>query len=129
MDKPILTAKTVENLFNECLAKDKTEDNNTKVIGITHTFLFDNNKIEQNKDAITELLLELPTEFRENSGGGYSFLMACNDKNGNQWTDMQFTMEKLFALGLASGKVQELLPRAMWKILPGGVPYYIILNE
>ena len=126
MNESILTVDAVENLFKDCLAKDEKADNSTEIQGIVHTFLFDNNKIQQNKDAIDKLLLELPIKFRESSGGGYSFLMACNDKNGNQWTGLHLNMEKLFALGLASGRVHALLPREMWDAFPGGMPYYVI---
>ena len=58
-------------------------------------------------------------------GGGWSFLQACVDKNGNHWGEHS-NMEELFCLGIAIGKVESLLPRDMWKVLPGGVPYYVI---
>ena len=38
-------------------------------------------------------------------------------------------MEELFCLGIAIGRVECLIPREMWKILPGGVPYYVICQD
>jgi len=55
-----------------------------------------------------------------------SFLNACQDRNGNQWTDLHQRMEQLFVLGQAAGFVSCLLPRDMWAALPGGMPYYVV---
>ena len=89
---------------------------------------FSKSEIEKHKIEITGMLKCLPNEFMQNQGGGYSFLKACNDKNGNQWTGSHFQMEKLFALGIAVEKVKCLLPREIWEVLPGGVPYYAVLE-
>lgn len=120
-----LTVNAVETIFVECL----TNENNPNMIGCTpvvHKCIFDKAKIENKSDEILGLLMELPAEFRRSSGGGYSFLMACNDINGNQWTGLHVNMEKLFALGMAAGHVEHLMPQEMWAILPGGVPYFVI---
>jgi len=29
-------------------------------------------------------------------------------------------------LGIASGKLSYLMPREMWKVLPGGMPYLVV---
>jgi len=55
-----------------------------------------------------------------------SFLNMCIDKNGNQWADLHRTMDELVALGIATGKLSFLIPREMWSILPGGMPYLIV---
>lgn len=72
------------------------------------------------------MLANLPDTFRKGGGGGMSFLEACNDRNGTLWTGNHRSMENLFLLGLALGEVVCLLPRTMWYILPGGMPYYMI---
>lgn len=72
------------------------------------------------------MLSELPKEFKKESGGGMSFLNACNTSKGEQWTGEHAKMEQLFALGIASGMVECLLPRELWSSLPGGVPYYVV---
>lgn len=75
------------------------------------------------------MLLQLPKEFQKGSGsgGGISFLNACNDVSGKQWTDSHQVMEQLFALGIGCNKVKCLMPREMWKVLPGGMPYYVVV--
>ena len=72
------------------------------------------------------MLSELPDEFRVSGGGGWSFLQACNDRHGTQWTGFHQAMEELFMLGMAAGLVTELLPRDLWDALPGGMPYYAV---
>ena len=122
-----LTVKNVETIFVDCL----TNENNPNKISCTpviHECVFDKTKIETNAAKILELLMELPIEFREKSGGGYSFLMACNDIHGKLWTGSHLNMEKLFALGMAAGYVEHLMPREMWNLLPGGMPYLVIKN-
>ncbi len=72
------------------------------------------------------MLDELPDSFKKSGGGGMSFQNACVDKQGNQWTDFHQRMEQLFQLGIGIGKVELLMPREMWAMLPGGMPYYAI---
>jgi len=73
------------------------------------------------------MLSQLPKEFYKDSGGGMTFLNACNNSNGEQWTGLHSVMEQLFVLGIASSKVECLLPRDIWSMLLGGMPYYVIL--
>jgi len=58
--------------------------------------------------------------------GGWTFLNACQDKHGRLWTGLHQTVEKLFLLGMATGKAKCLLPREVWPMLPGGLPYFAI---
>jgi hypothetical protein len=57
------------------------------------------------------------------AGGGWSFLQACVNRDGEMWTDSHRIMENLFLLGIAIEKANSLLPRELWSRLPGGVPY------
>jgi hypothetical protein len=126
----MLESKRVEDVFMDCLFEDGEDTSNHILVeGITSKVGFNPNKINLYNDEITKMLMELPKEFHSNSGGGMSFLNACNDKNGRQWTDFHQRMEQLFQLGLAIGKVKCLMPRDMWKVLPGGMPYYVIESE
>jgi hypothetical protein len=72
------------------------------------------------------MLAELPDMFKESGGGGWSFLNACDDRHGNQWTGLHQRMEQLFQLGIGIDKVECQLPREVWPALPGGMPYYIV---
>ena len=78
---------------------------------------------------MTEWLKALPHQFRKNSGGGWSFLNACNQENGVQWTGLHQRMDQLFCLGMGVKLVESLLSRKMWRNLPGGMPYYVINVE
>lgn len=116
-----LTAKRVNEVFNNCLAKSKDQENILIVKGIVFDAGFDPVVLEQYKQEIVGMLGELSDDFKE----GMSFLAACYDKHGNHWAEHQ-TMGMLFMLGEAIGKVTLLLPRENWSILPGGMPYYLI---
>lgn len=124
----ILTPDKVNEIFLNAM-QEKENENTIKCNGIMGTYPLDKVTLEKNKETIMEMLMELPLEFRENSGGGYSFLGACNDKNGNQWTGLHMVMERLFILGIGIGKVKELFPRELRSALPGGMPYYVILTN
>lgn len=38
-------------------------------------------------------------------------------------------MEQLVSLGIGIKKVKYCMPKEMWSILPGGMPYFMILKE
>ena len=125
-----LTSENVETIFMDCLFEKESDSNpdNTIVIeGIVNNFGFNKSQIEKHKPDIYDMLKQLPDEFQSHSGGGMTFLNACNDKNGVQWTDLHQKMELLFVLGIAIKKAQLLLPRDMWNVLPGGMPYVVVL--
>ena len=124
-----LTAENVETIFAACLFKEG-EDKEPKVEadGIMAKVAFHPTRLAGHKQQIEEMLKDLPDQFQEKSGGGWSFLNACMDKQGNQWTGLHARMEKLFQLGLAIGKVQCQLPRELWSSLYGGMPYYVVLD-
>ena len=124
-----LDPEQVNKIFADCLfRKDEDTSKHIKAEGITMTVGFHPERLENHKVEIEAMLGELPEEFKKSSGGGWSFLNACNDKHGNQWTGLNQRMEQLFQLGIGIGKVQSLLPREAWSILPGGMPYYIIMD-
>ena len=125
-----LTKDAVNSTFRSCLF-DRPPITGTyiKAEGITLTVGFDPAKIEASRDKIHNFLSQLPSSFNESTGGGYSFLQACETNNGEQWTDLHRDMEELFLLGMAAGYVKCLLPRNMWLSLPGCVPYYVVLTD
>lgn len=115
-----LHAQQVEDTFEACLGDD------VEVDAIVGSVRFDKAKLADHAELIAAMLLELPTQFLSTGGGGWSFLNACDDRHGNQWTGLQRTMAHLFALGLGIGMVKTLLPRELWDALPGGMPYYVV---
>jgi hypothetical protein len=123
-----LTAENVHHVFMDCLFDDEEEKKNPVIAeGITVNVGFKPDKIQKNEENIYNMLKQLPDSFQKDSGGGMSFLQACEDKEGNQWTGMHQTMQELFLLGLASGKARYCLPKDLWSALPGGMPYLMVL--
>ena len=119
-----LTSDAVEELFQHCIAATcEPEDASIKVEGIVHRFAFDRERIKERGAAIGDLLAELPDEFHREQGGGWTFLNACIDRSGAQWTGLHLAMEQLFALGIAAGRARFMLDRDMWSVFPGGMPY------
>lgn len=125
--KVVLDPERVKAIFLDCLFKDGEDtSNHVKAEGIVRHVGFHPERLNSHKEEIETLLDELPDEFKKSGGGGWSFLNACNDKHGNQWTGLRLQMEQLFQLGIGIGKVKSLLPREMWSALPGNMPYYVI---
>ena|SRR3990167_5404338 len=130
----MITAEKVSEIFKDCLFKDEEMIEGKPIIapveveGIISRFGFHPDRIKIHAGEIIELLNELPEEFKEKTGGGWSFLNACNDKEGRQWGEHN-NMEQLFSLGIAIGKVKYCMPKEMWSMLPGGMPYLVILKE
>ena len=121
-----LIADEVRSTFAACLA-DVAEGGSVKVVeGIMNKVAFATDKLEQYRVLIDDMLDELPSEFHQDTGGGYTFLNACDDRHGRQWTGMHATMDQLFTLGIGIGRVNYLLPRPYWDSLPGGMPYLTI---
>ncbi len=119
-----LSAKTVNETFKKCLFNngEPTEDHKLGH-GIMMKVGFHPARLKESELIISELLDELPDNFKLNSGGGWSFLNMCEDKHGKQWADLHQTMDELLMLGLATGKLRYTLPRELWRTLPGGMPY------
>lgn len=116
-----LTAQNVEKLFAECF-----RETGEPIEGIGGSAALDTTGRESD---IAEMLAQLPAEFQRagaGGGGGWTFLKACLDKDGGQWTSLHSDMDKLFMLGIAAGQAQWLLPREMWSALPGGMPYVVV---
>lgn len=123
-----LTHETVDELVRDCLLKQGEHDGGVAMAeGIMRAFMFHPGRIADARTTIAELLAELPDEFRLDGGGGWSFLNASSDRHGRQWTGEHQMMEALFCLGIAAGQARWLTPREVWHILPGGMPYVVVL--
>lgn len=119
-----LTAERVEAVLLDCLHReDESLDGGVEAQGIINRYSFHPNRLKSHAAEIGQMLSGLPDEFWSDRGGGWSFLNACMDRNGGQWTGFHRTQEWLFVLGIATGQAAWLLPREMWSALPGGLPY------
>ena len=119
-----LTHQNVEDVFKDCLAD--TAEHTLK--GVCIEVAFNREKIAEHEQDIMQMLMQLPKEFHRPGGGGWTFLNMCIDKNGNQWTDYHRTQDKLVCLGRAIGAVEFVMPRDLWKVFSGGMPY-IVIND
>lgn len=122
-----LSSQNVRKIYLDCLFENekffKAEDAIT-VDGLAGKVTFCKEKVEGHKTEIEEMLMQLPKQFKKSMGGA-SFLLACNTESGNQWGE-HVDMNYLMCLGLSINKVSYLLPREMWRIYPGGMPFIII---
>lgn len=125
-----LTSENVETITRACLFREgETTDGAMEAHGIVSRFAFHPGRIAENRQAIADMLAELPDEFQAAKGGGWSFLNACMTKGGEQWTGLHRTMEALVCLGIAAGEAQWVMPRDMWPFMPGGMPYFSVGNQ
>lgn len=123
-----LTAENVNSVFLECMFEQgESTENHVLGQGVITNVGFHPERLIKNENNISEMLNQLPDEFKKELGGGMSFLNMCNDKYGNQWSDLHATMDQLVTLGISLNKVSFLMPREMWSILPGGMPYIVVL--
>jgi hypothetical protein len=124
-----LTAQNVRATMEACLFQDgEPQDNPIIVEGIMNKFGFSPVGVAAHKDDIASMLAELPDEFQASKGGGMSFLNACMTRSGDHWAEHP-TMGELFCLGMAAGLVKCCVPRDMWHLLPGCMPYYVVLDN
>ena len=129
MTESILTAEKVETITKDCLFHDGEDTSKAiKVLGLVNNFGFHPERLKGHKEEIKTLLMELPETFHQSGGGGWSFLNACNDKNNRQWGE-HINMEMLFVLGIGVGLAKWQMPRDMWSVLPGGMPYVVVLDK
>jgi hypothetical protein len=121
-----LTTDNVSKILKDSLFKDGVDTTNAVIVeGVRGKFGFDPTQLEKNKQHIVDMLSQLPNEFKSTGGGGWSFLQACMRSDDVQWGD-HTSIDELICLGLAVGEVSFLMPRDMWSMFPGGMPYFAI---
>ena len=115
----------LREIIRDCLFTND-EDTSTAILveGVVRKFGFHPERLRQYKSEIADMLRQLPNEFHND---GWSFLNACVDQKGNQWGEHK-DIEELFVLGEALGLVKCLMPRELWGVLPGGMPYYMTIG-
>jgi hypothetical protein len=129
-----LTRENVEEIFEKCLFKEDEVVDGKPIInplighGIIQDVDFHPDRLHSYETKIKEMLSQLPESFMKSKGGGMSFLNACETKDGHQWGEHR-NMEQLFVLGNACGIVTYPMPKNMWNILPGGMPYITVIDN
>ena len=129
-----LTSQNVQNILAACMYTDddlpdhdKELEKFTVVEGIMNKIALDPKRVEEHKEDIRDMLLQLPDTFRQSVGGGWSFLNACMTSEGVQWGE-QRDVDALFIVGIAAGLAKYLTPRDTWAAFPGGMPYVTVLD-
>ena len=116
-------SELTRNAFMDCLFKEGEDTtNHVKVEGITSMFGLHPQRLEEKRELVTALLAELPEEFKE----GYTLLNFCTTKDGDQWTGEHRVCEQLIVMAIGLNLMEYCMPREMWAVLPGGVPYIMI---
>jgi hypothetical protein len=121
-----LTAENVSNVFKSCLFNEG-EDSTSHVVGeaVKMKVGFHPQRLEDHRIDIELMLNQLPDQFKVGTGDGYSFLEACFTAEGKHWGEHS-NIDQLLSLGNAIGKAKFLMPRVMWQIFPGGMPYFVV---
>ena len=121
-----LTAENVQNTFFSTLfEEDEPHENYISVDGLVRRVCFHPERLESQRETLKEYLMQLPHEFREKEGGGWSFIYSTTTADGELWGE-QYNAEQLIMMGIGLGLVEYAMPREFWKLLPGGVPYIVI---
>ncbi len=122
-----LTAQNVNNVFLECLANKHEEM--TVVEGVKIKAGFNLAKIKENHCKIHSMLECLDDNFFAGAGGGWTFLKICADKHGTLWTGDHSQCDRLICLGIAANLLTFTLPRDLWSVLPGEMPYITVYHQ
>jgi hypothetical protein len=123
---PLINAQRVHEIMLDVLYRDgEPTEGYIPVEGVTASFGLHPQRLEKHRKEIIQLLSGLPDSFMKSKGGGMSFLQAAEDRHGNLWGQHR-DMQALFVLGMGIGRVKTPLGRAMWGLLPGGMPYYTV---
>lgn len=136
-----LTAENVDTIIKDCLFTDEevvdlslhgVDSNDTEalaeaghaviVAGVVRSFGFHPERLEKHRDDVKSMLAQLPEEFREDKGGGMSFLNAVVRADGEQWGE-HMNVDALFTMAVGLKLATYMLPREMWSAFPGGMPY------
>lgn len=119
----------LQDVMRHCLYKEGEDASNGKEIkGVINGYLLNPDRVKEKKPQIDAMLVQLPDEFMKSKGGGWSFLQACETRDGELW-GQHVDIEALVVLGIAAGSVEYLAPREMWGSLPGGMPYFAVLLD
>lgn len=128
----MIDANRIEEILKDCFfTKEEVEAANgepkniVEAEGLFGKLGLNSDRVGKYKEEIKGMLSELPDSFMAGKGGGMSFLNMCLDKNGTQWGEQQ-NVDELFILGNACGFAKYTMPKDMWSVLPGGMPYVVI---
>lgn len=124
-----LTSKNVHIILIDCFFESKEDVTDPVMVeGVMRNLGLNRARLISHKKEILSMLKELPENFQKDIGGGWSFLNACVRKDGVQWGGQE-SVDELLCLGLGINAIEYCLPRDVWNVLPGGMPYFSITLE
>lgn len=129
----------VECIFLECLFKHEEllpgnlpPSDAVIVTGVVNDFGFHPGRVALHKEQIANWVNVLPI-YQTCEGNAEDemilFGSACRDSDGFQWTDYHQRVEQLLSLGCAAGILKLMYQKAIWAMLPGGLPIYLKVKE
>lgn len=127
----MIDATEIDELFRGCLFKEEELEGGKPegaviVQGIYVQYAFEPKRLEATRQKVMGYLKELPRGFRHTSEAeSRSFLDGCMTESGEQWGEHR-NVEQLFSLAIGLQLGGWLLPKELWSLLPGGLPYFQI---
>ena len=121
-----LTGENVDSVFENCIGNPGDAG---PFEGVINKVYLDLGQLKKHEEEISSMLDQLPDQFHEGSGAGWSFLQACMRQDGVQWTGLHVIQERLILLGLGIGRIRYCLPREYWESFPGSMPYFTVLKK
>ena len=130
-----LTAENVTAVLLDCMFKDDelTEEKLPKagieyiiVEGVVANFGFVRTRLESHRQDVVDFISQLHPNFlsaAEGGGDGWSFLqLPFKGQDNEQWGE-QMSAQELYVLAKGLKLAKDILPRPMWIMFEGGVPY------
>ena len=121
----LLTHQRVNFVFDKCDAPKKVRIGTIEISGISSTWTLLEHRLGEYREAIVEMLGELPDGFHAPYHEGWSVGRMIIDNRGLVWTTDMATVEKLCVLGIASKLGNFCAPRDKWHLLPYKLPYIV----
>lgn len=121
-----LSTENVQAIYNDCLfRKDQGIEFAFLREGYYLTVLFDHEKIKEHNHDISRLCEQLPRKFMKSSREGDIFLNLWKNNEGQQWAKDHVVMDQLMIMGLATEKIELIVPT----YLTEGMPYIVVNDE
>jgi hypothetical protein len=129
LDPSRIHAILLDSLFKDDeITEGEIPANSVICEGVIKKVRMNRDRLELHKQEVREMLDDLPDNFKEEIGGGWSFLNACMDKYGNQWRE-RVNIDELLIIAQGLKLVTIQFPREAWPLLPGAMPYFSVNTQ
>ena len=125
----MIDSELVTATFKGCLFNDDEVaagiNEFTEARGVLGHVGFHPNRLEEQRAQVQAWLAQLPDNFKDGLGGGWSFLQMCQTADGEHWTGLPKVCDELVMMGIGLNLCSVIM-REVAEALPGGVPYILI---